>query len=299
MGAAIFVDELFGKCPQGLEKSGGLCYPPCPPGFKGSGPTCWEECPPNTTDFGVGCTKKSFLDDRKDPICSSDKEKDAGLCYPLCREGYKGILTVCWPECPSGFKDTGLTCLRPTYGRGGGWPLTEKSKCEKQAREEKYKSVGTCDTCSGLYFPTCAEGYRHTTCNFCAGECPSDGFRETDVDCEKVTYDRGAGTAPTSCEAGYTYRDSLGACYKDCPTGFQFQEGTCYAQCGEGWKGGQTLTSCTKSSKGRGAGVPPKIDYFWVWIIVGIIVGALILYILFKFLKGGSKVIEANPELLA
>ena len=65
--------------------------------------------------------------------CSDGLQKDAGLCYPYCRDGYTGVGPVCWQNCPSGFTDTGVDCLKPSaYGRGAGYALWDKDKCEQQ-----------------------------------------------------------------------------------------------------------------------------------------------------------------------
>ena len=53
--------------------------------------------------------------------CNGDK--DAGLCYDKCAEGYYGVGPVCWRYCPSGWTDNGIGCTKPApYGRGGGYP---------------------------------------------------------------------------------------------------------------------------------------------------------------------------------
>lgn len=60
--------------------------------------------------------------------CPQDKpELDAGLCYPRCRTGYRGVGPVCWAEsvnvgvgipvelepCPDGWNNDGLICREP------------------------------------------------------------------------------------------------------------------------------------------------------------------------------------------
>ena len=60
-------------------------------------------------------------------------EKDGALCYPYCRSGYVGVGPICWQKCPSGFVDIGVSCLKPaSYGRGAGYALWDKSKCESR-----------------------------------------------------------------------------------------------------------------------------------------------------------------------
>jgi hypothetical protein len=43
-------------CPDGMEKSGELCYTPCDPGYYRVAHVCYERCPPGFNDdfFGVG-----------------------------------------------------------------------------------------------------------------------------------------------------------------------------------------------------------------------------------------------------
>jgi hypothetical protein len=56
--------------------------------------------------------------------CDANEEEDAGLCYPKCDKGYKGVGPVCWAnsndvgvgqlkECPPGWTNDGLTCRQP------------------------------------------------------------------------------------------------------------------------------------------------------------------------------------------
>ena len=56
------------------------------------------------------CSEKQIVP-FSDLGCLEGKEKDAGLCYKPCREGYKGVGPVCW----KGLK---------SYGRGVGTPMT-------------------------------------------------------------------------------------------------------------------------------------------------------------------------------
>ena len=59
--------------------------------------------------------------------CEPDQEEDAGLCYPKCDAGYKGVGPMCWTEnvnigvgvlkeCPSGYNNDGLICREPLRG---------------------------------------------------------------------------------------------------------------------------------------------------------------------------------------
>lgn len=59
--------------------------------------------------------------------CKPGQEKDAGLCYTKCRDGYNGVGPVCWAKsenigigtpiglepCPNGWYTEGLICREP------------------------------------------------------------------------------------------------------------------------------------------------------------------------------------------
>ena len=42
--------------------------------------------------------------------CRAGHENNAGLCYPLCNQGYVGVGPVCWETCPEGWIDEGALC---------------------------------------------------------------------------------------------------------------------------------------------------------------------------------------------
>jgi hypothetical protein len=46
------------------------------------------------------------------------------MWYPKCRDGFHATgCCVCSPNCINGMTDTGIACLRKSYGRGAGSPL--------------------------------------------------------------------------------------------------------------------------------------------------------------------------------
>lgn len=45
--------------------------------------------------------------------CLTSEEREGSICYPKCRDGYKGIGPVCWETCQSPFDDTGAFCMKP------------------------------------------------------------------------------------------------------------------------------------------------------------------------------------------
>ena len=186
--------------------------------------------------------------------CAADEDMDAGLCYPRCQAGYKGIGPVCWQECPSGFRDDGVACAKASYGRGAGEPL---------------RCAAAEDTDGGLCYPKCEAGYKGVG-PVCWDACPS-GFRDDGVTCakpesygrgggypwnvgdplndsgmfERCTRDHGAGNCEKSgaivypkCRANF-HAVGCCVCSPDCPSGMT-----------------DAGVSCTKKSHGRGAGTP-------------------------------------------
>lgn len=91
------------SCPEGLDQSGLLCYPPCEEGWKGVGPVCWKDGKGRGRGFGrpLGCTRGT--------------EYQGGLCYKLCPAGYDGHGPVCVETCPPSkpFK-CGMICTAST-----------------------------------------------------------------------------------------------------------------------------------------------------------------------------------------
>lgn len=120
-------------CASNEQQGGALCYPRCRSGYSGVGPVCWQGCRSGYSDHGATCYKNLFDWYFKDsygrgagkPLhtCPSGKQKDGALCYPTCRQGYQGVGPVCWGGCPSGFSDIGVSCAKPSYGRGVGLPV--------------------------------------------------------------------------------------------------------------------------------------------------------------------------------
>jgi hypothetical protein len=140
-----------------------VCWEICPEGYHDDGATCrkdasiissdnshcpWYDkcglvsakgcshCPAGYNNDGCTCRRDAHIIGKKSHGrgagtvpgygCGA-KDKDAGLCYTPCREGFHGVGPVCWSHCPAGFHDDGATCridanivARPSYGRGVG-----------------------------------------------------------------------------------------------------------------------------------------------------------------------------------
>ena len=63
-------------------------------------------------DIGVSCQKGSYGRGAGIPlVCAANQQEDAGLCYPYCNNGYKGVGPVCWAQCPAGMTSCGAMCV--------------------------------------------------------------------------------------------------------------------------------------------------------------------------------------------
>jgi hypothetical protein len=178
---------------------------------------CWKR----TVTRGVGLT----------PTECTAKDMDAGLCYPKCRAGFKGVGPVCWQTCPPGYNDTGGHCLKPqAYGRGSGYawqfgdPLNDSAMFK---RCEAANGQGNCEKSGAIVYPKCRAGFKATGCCVCSPVCPS-GTTDIGVSCQKQSYGRGVGTIPT-CRAGLDADGGL--CYAKCPAGTSGVGPVCWSGC--------------------------------------------------------------------
>jgi hypothetical protein len=188
-------------CAGSEEKDGALCYKKCKSGYKGVGPVCWQTCPSGYQNDGATCRLKGDIFSKKSygrgrgkvrrKNCDGECEKDAGLWYPKCKEGYNGRGPVCWQYCPSGYKNDGATCRKPvkivskkSYGRGVG------------------KAVHACgsgqEKDAALCYPKCPAGFKGVG-PVCWKSCPN-GYKTDGATCRKPgkivakkSYGRGVG----------------------------------------------------------------------------------------------------------
>jgi hypothetical protein len=155
--------------------------------------------------------------------CPAGQEKDAGLCYPKCRDGFKGVGPVCWKSCPDKFRDDGAFCAKPeAYGRGAGYPWkfgdpafnlsNARARCEADNG-----GAGTCEQDGAIWYPKCKAGFVKVGCCVCSPACPA-GMTDIGVSCAKESYGRGVGTSP-GCGAGYELDGGL--CYPVAAQGFK------------------------------------------------------------------------------
>ena len=83
-------------CDGGKEKKGLLCYDTCPAGYKYNDPNVPVSCVPENANRGLFYTQT----DNHMPMCASNRDMVAGLCYEKCPEGLErinGIPTNCKP----------------------------------------------------------------------------------------------------------------------------------------------------------------------------------------------------------
>jgi hypothetical protein len=103
-------DHGHGSC----ERSGLIYYPTCK---HGDSPVGCCICRPGTPDCGrlglnpgvdLSCAKKIVVGDPVTGVCAAGEQADAGLCYPACKPGFKGVGPVCWGGAPSGWVECGM-----------------------------------------------------------------------------------------------------------------------------------------------------------------------------------------------
>jgi C1A family cysteine protease len=230
-------------CKPGEEQNGALCYPACRSGFTGVGPVCWKPCPEGYRDDGATCRKDAVVRAKTSygrgaggPLtCAPGEEQNGGLCYPACRDGFRGVGPVCWGTCPSGYHDDGATCRRDAHVVG-----SDNSKCPWYDK---------CGLAGARGCSKCPDGYHNDGCA-CRVDAHVFG---------KPSYGRGAGRPLSSCSASSERDGAL--CYPRCQSGYKGVGPVCWAACPEGFHDdGATCRKDAqivgKESYGRSAGNP-------------------------------------------
>jgi hypothetical protein len=203
--------------------------PSCPPKYIDDGATCRLDnikAKPSHTR-GAGVVPKD---------CGEGRDYDTGLCYPKCRDGYKGAGPVCWQSCAPGFRDDGAFCAKPQpYGRGVGYPWKVGDKPfsldDARRRCNKDHSQG-CEKHGAIIYPKCKEGFHAAGCCICSPDCPRDQ-KDIGVSCAKKSYGRDAGKPPTKCSGTQEY--DTGLCYNHCKEGYKGVGPVCWGKCPEGF----------------------------------------------------------------
>ena len=68
------------------------------------------------------------------------------LVYPKCRANFQAVgCCVCSPDCPGGMTDIGVSCQKPSHGRGVGVPI-------HACADDKEKDGLLC-------YPKCKQGF--------------------------------------------------------------------------------------------------------------------------------------------
>ena len=153
-----------------------MCWEQCKEGYHDDGATCRKDAHIFGKDsYGRGAGKAQKIDKHLKLHCDDDHpDKEAGLCYVNCRDGYKGVGPVCWRYCPDDYHDDGATCRKDVHiygkkseGRGVGKPMTCSS--------DKEYDAGLCyDKCKANYNgvgPVCWEECNKDFSTNCLTHC--------------------------------------------------------------------------------------------------------------------------------
>jgi hypothetical protein len=130
--------------------------------------------------------------------CPSGYEQSGLLCYPVCKDGFYGLLNRCIPNCPQGFRNEGDYCYKPdSYGRGSGYAVWNSDKCKNQNPQG-------CEKWGLMYYPLCQQNFHNVSCCICSPDCPQ-GMSDIGISCYKSQiYGRGAGALTLNCSSTTT-----------------------------------------------------------------------------------------------
>jgi hypothetical protein len=178
--------------------------------------------------FGYELVNVSFFGE---DTCKPGKENDAGLCYPKCRNGYRGVGPVCWAEtenigigtvigledCPEGWFTEGLICREPITGGGcttrcdGNWSWSDGGFCHTRCEpivggrlKGRLDNGGVCPGPQGGDKPDRVDG-------MCYGKCPENkpkhlpGMPYLCYVGGELSYGRGVGKVPNMVRVAGKY----------------------------------------------------------------------------------------------
>ena len=169
---------------------------PCPPGYQNDPATCRQIETRGKAWFGRGAGVVPTA-------CASGLEYDAGLCYPPCPPGFRGVGLSCFEFCPADYTDFGLTCTRGVDIRG-----SDNSTCPD------LDPCGVFNSCT-----VCPPGYANHGCT-----C----WRDADTIGKRIL-DRGGPSLPVGCAPGLEM--DAGLCYPPCPAGWSGAGPGCLEDC--------------------------------------------------------------------
>lgn len=164
----------YPKCRSGYDGVGPVCWKRCKSGYHDDGAFCrrdvsiiaadnracpWYDmcgltfargcstCPGGYVNDGCTCRRDAHIYAKQSygrgvgqpMICRDGHEADAGLCYPLCDEGFDGVAFMCNPTCPP---DAPVSCgegICASEARfcAHGWPYARWDAWEGTSRAEK------------------------------------------------------------------------------------------------------------------------------------------------------------------
>jgi hypothetical protein len=180
-------------CPEGTKDIAGACWSeaknrdtkipnkkPCPEGMRDDGISCWAD------SYGRGAGKAMKLKNGKFR-CDGGKEKDDGLCYNPCKDGYNGVGPMCHPKGGPGIK---MTLMDRQYCPDGSTMVT-KGLCYDKC-PEGYNGIGTmCHPPGGAQIKKhlidrwkCPDVWKNDRTGICWEPCPPD-YRDDGAFCNK------------------------------------------------------------------------------------------------------------------
>lgn len=139
--------------------------------------------------------------------CQEGWTKMGDRCYQPCdADHFGGNGGYCFRRCPTDFEQDGSYCKKPAaYGRGAGYTIADKGKCERE------NSDG-CEMSGLLYYPKCRARFHAVGCCICSPDCPS-GSKDIGVSCEFPKYK--PQESAVRCRDGEDL--DAGLCYPQCP----------------------------------------------------------------------------------
>jgi hypothetical protein len=190
-------------------------------------PKQYKPCAAGETDLSYSCSKQ-FCGTSKNSKDNDNYNIDAGLCYPKCKDRFRGVGPVCWEDCPSGYTDDGLTC-----------------------RKSGYCPPGT-DRDGALCYPQCDSGYKGVG-PVCWENCPS-GYTDTGALCSAGgdVYTKKT-TKPTKGDCDSGQRDDGTSCWEDlkCETKdngyYNYTWGGANTRCWDGGYAGWGRNDCYRT----------------------------------------------------
>ena len=211
-----------GKCPEGKQLSGAVCYDPCKNGYKDDGATmCYKQYGDwENRGFPSAPTITSITKDVRPTFghmpesCPPGQEFQAGLCRNACKAGYDPVLDRCWAHIDTVGNGVGnIPGQRGCYDFqvSEGWDNSRDDGTS--CWEDAHLSGGGCHhECSGDWRkPVWESGHQ-----VCSDHC--DPIVSKGCGCiKKTAFDR------YKCNDNQELHGAL--CYDKCPAGMEHPPG--------------------------------------------------------------------------